>query len=83
MEHYNKKDEIGNITYNGKTFDIKWYQGYLFATEELAAVIMDDDTGLAVSDEAEKLDEKIAYYFDEDDFYGKDGKELYELYENN
>ena len=82
MEHYSKKDETGSILHNGKQYDIKWYQGYFFSTNRLSDDIMDNDTGLPNSDVAEKIDNTIAYYFDEPDFYGKDGKELYKQYMN-
>ena len=79
-DFYNAKDEVGHITYNDEKFEVKWYGGFLFATEKLSDVLMDDNTGLAVSDDADLLDEKIAYYFDVEDFEGKDGKELYDAY---
>lgn len=79
-DFYNSKDEVGHITYNGESYEIKWYAGFLFATEHLHDVLIGDETGLPVSDEAELLDEKIAYYFDIEDFNGRDGKELYDAY---
>lgn len=79
-DFYNSKDVVDYITYNGEQFEVKWYAGFLFATEKLSEVLMDYDTGLAVSEDAELLDEKIAYYFDVEDFHGRDGKELYDAY---
>lgn len=78
MEHFSGANEYSILTFNGKEFHFKFYQGFLFATEELADEIYDESTGLAVSVEAEKLDNNIAFYFDEDDFYSRSGKELYE-----
>jgi len=78
MEHFSEANEYSILTFNGKDFHFKFYQGFLFATEELADEIYDESTGLAVSEAAEKLDNNISFYFDEDDFYSKSGKELYE-----
>lgn len=73
---YNKADEFDTIKFDGEEFKIKWYYGYLFATEELADVLLDNN-GEYISDEAGKLDERIGYYFLDEDFDGKTGEQLY------
>ena len=82
MEHFSEKNEVGKIIHKDIEYDIKWYQGYIFSTNKLSDDIMDNDTGLPVCEISERIDNVIAYYFDEPDFYGKDGKELYQQYIN-
>lgn len=82
MIHENQPNEYDTLTYEGEEYKIKWYQGYLFATEELADVLLDNN-GDYVSDKAQEIDERIAYYFDTADFDGKSGSELFKAYELN
>lgn len=82
MEHYSKSNEVETLQYNGKEYHMKFYQGYLFGTVALADDIIGQDDGLPINDDAEKIDENVAYYFDEDDFYGYSGKELFDRYIN-
>ena len=81
-DYYNEADEYDTFEYDGKEYPIKYYGGYLFATEELADAMLNED-GEGKDSKARNMDERIAYYFDEDDFEGKTGKELYEEYNKN
>jgi len=78
--HFNQANEFDTFEYNGEQYPIKWYGGILFATEELADAMLDDD-GIGKDSKAQNMDEKIAYYFDDDDFVGKTGEELYQEFD--
>jgi hypothetical protein len=82
MPHFSKANEFDTITFKGKDYRVKFYQGFVFATNDLEEVVYDYDSGEAFDDDASKIDDKIACYFDESDFNFKDGKELYKMFEN-
>ena len=78
---YSQANEFDTFEYEGKEYPIKWYGGTLFATEDLADVMIGED-GYGKDDRAMGMDDRISFYFDEEDFHGKSGKELYEYVEN-
>lgn len=67
------------INFKGVEFDTVEYEGIVFATMDLADVLIDDN-GLFVNDEARKIDNTIAYYFEPAEFYNKTNVQLYNLY---
>lgn len=73
---YSQADEFDTIEYNGIEYPIKWYGGTLFATEDLSDAMIDEN-GMAKDDMAEDMDDRIAFYFPDNEFSGKTGKELY------
>lgn len=81
MKEYSQANQFDSITFRGKQYPIKFYYGFLFASDELEEQIYDYDTGVAVDDEAERIDDMIACYFDRSSFNHMDGKELYEAFE--
>jgi hypothetical protein len=55
------------IKYAGKEYPVRNVNGYLFATTELAAAILGDHD-LPMDEEAEAVDDEIAYFITPEDF---------------
>lgn len=67
------------IQFNGLFYDIVEANGLRFSTIGLLEDLF-DYYGNPVSKEAESIDEKINYYFDESTFYSKTINELTNIY---
>lgn len=66
----------GYITFNGKKYPYKEYNGYRFSVESFAKVLLPNDEDF-VSDEAEEIVSTIAYFFEDEEFETMTAKELY------
>lgn len=67
------------ITFKGVEFETVEYEGFVFATMDLADSLITDE-GLFVSDQARQIDNTITYYFEPEEFYNKTNVQLYNLY---
>lgn len=67
------------VTFNDLDYDTVEYEGFVFATMDLADALITDE-GLFVSDEARAIDNTITYYFEPAEFYKKTNVQLYNLY---
>ena len=65
----------GKIKFEGKEYDTKTHDGYVFATEELGDAIQKKG-----GKEADAIDSKVAYFFDKETFQKKYPKQLYVEY---
>lgn len=68
------------IEYNGTQFPTKSQNGYTFATEELFTALTDKSSGDFLDSAAEEIDNKIAFYFDNEDFTENTPKQLLEIF---
>lgn len=67
------------VKFDGVAYTIKEHNGYRFSEEKLSFVLMDNDDKY-VNQEAEELDNSIAYYFEPNVFHALTPEELYEEY---
>lgn len=77
-EEFSKANEFDTFEFDQVKYPIKWYGGILFATEDLSDAMIGED-GVGINPVAVRMDEKIAYYFEEGEFHGKTGEELYQI----
>ena len=68
------------LEFNGVTYPIKEYNGYIFATENLFNDLT-DTSGELVSEKAEETDNLIAFYYEEEEFNTSTPKELFEIWD--
>ena len=71
-------EPCGYYDFNGIKYPYKDSgKGYRFSVESLSEVLMTPDQDDFVSDEAEKIDSTIAYFFEDEEFAKMTAEELY------
>lgn len=73
-----------NITYKGKGYPIKFFNGYYFSTDELFNAMRDpegEEWDTYDDEETWSVDSRIAYFFDEESFHSMTAEELYKEYD--
>jgi hypothetical protein len=74
-EQFADGGEVSKIKFQGKEYESKVHNGYVFATEELGEAIQDKP-----GKEADAIDSKVAYFFDKETFHKKSPKQLFVEY---
>ena len=67
------------VKYDGKEYPIKKYNGYLFATETLFNELINEGDEFKNQD-AENIDNSIAFYFEKDEFHSNNPKQLFKIW---
>lgn len=73
------KDGRASVTYRGGEYEIKEFNGYFFAADSLFAAITHED-GEPLDGEAEDIDNRIALFFDDEEFAENSGENLFEIF---
>lgn len=71
-----------SIRYKNARYPIKEWDGYTFSVEPLAFALMNDEFSNFASDEAESIDNRIAFYFEEEFFDRSSPEELSETWQS-
>jgi hypothetical protein len=71
------------VTYNGKDYEIKSFNGYHFASEELFNAMLEDYGDESdFEGEAFNIDSQIAFFFTPEEFEFLSAEEMYIDYDN-